>query len=458
MAMIRSALELPTLQILIAPRRERVTEALFQVVRGADTPTEVARCSLGDLGLPSALTGMDPVDDRNLTIPADTLSALDKAISAVGPSPLAPTNALWLEFPSPRGFLYIMPWERLLAPLGRRIFRLPNHLIRPHAPERMLEVAICTSVPMAKTSFDVSETLQRVTQQYEAASPRGVAVHVFTDSSSYRHVARDFSADGRNIVVHDPVAAAELAPPNRSRVVSSEPRMSSPWLLWMRNALRGRPLDFVHFVSHGYMSGDQGAIAMAMSPTVNTDRGLSQFIGSAEMNTFLSQVGAWGLVLTGPYDNYSDAGLRELADSIAQSRPGIAITHDGGRDDDSHELGMVLKSVLDPQSASGPSPSWSAITCWVHPKSVDYPVEYQDELHLNADGSSTFITGATRNALADEGTASWVASATRVLETQQMRWLPDSIDEPPDNAAVTALRNVADLVDRHVEQTYGKEG
>ena len=56
-----------------------------------------------------------------------------------------------------------------------------------------------------------------------------------------------------------------------------------------------KPLDFVHFVGHGYLSGDRGAIAVATSPTVNTDQQWSRFIGSVELNTFLSQVGAWGL-------------------------------------------------------------------------------------------------------------------------------------------------------------------
>jgi hypothetical protein len=453
---IRSEFELPTLRILLAPRRDSATEALFQVVRGSETPRDVARCSLRELGLPNTLSGMQPVSDYALTIPRNVVAELVSAVADVGESPLPPNNALWLEFPSPRGFLYIMPWERLLAPLGRRLFRLPNHLIRPQAPRRTLEVAFCASSPMAKIGFDTAELVDELVRQYRTASAREVKAHIFTDQDSFEQVAGRFSEHGDHAVVHDPSTAAHYSPPAPSVHVRTSAQLSNPWLLWIRDAMQSKPLDFVHFVSHGYMSGDQGAIAMAMSPTINTDEGLSRFIGSVELSTFLSQVGAWGLALTGPNQNYSEVGLRELADAIAMIRPGVTITHDRGNDSDCRQLGLVLRSVLDPQP--GPADIWSAVTCWVHPKFVDYPDEYRDDLHVNADGSSAFIPDATKQALAGEGTEAWVASATRVLETQQVRWLPDSMDEPIDEAAVTALRNVADLVDRHVKRSYGEGG
>ena len=44
----------------------------------------------------------------------------------------------------------------------------------------------------------------------------------------------------------------------------------------------------------------------------------------------------------------------------------------------------------------------------------------------------------------------WVASACRVVESQQMRWLPESTGRAADADAVTALRNVAELIERHV--------
>ena len=450
---IRSDLDLPTLRILIDPQRTSFTEAVFQVVRGRDTPSEVTRCSLRDLGLPNTLTGLRPVDDDRLTVPGNVIAAMQQGVSGLGPSPLPPESALWLEFPSPRGFLYIAPWERLLEPLGRSMFRLPNHLVRPYAPGRTLEVAVCASAPMAKSAFMPTQILEPLAAQYLQKTGRAVTVHVFTDESWFAAVRALFNDSGlQGVVVHDPAEAAGYEKPGRAARVGTSAQLSSPWLLWMRDAMGGKALDFVHFVSHGYLSGDRGAIAVATSPTVNTDQQWSRFIGSVELNTFLSQVGAWGLVLTGPYDNFSEVGLRELADAIALIRPGITMTHDFEQDPECGQIGLVLQTVLAPGTTlDRPLP---ATTCWVHPRFVEFPEEYRDDLHLNADGSSAFVGGATKEALADSGTETWVASAARVLETQQMRWLPDSTDVSTDPAAVTALRNVADLVERHVSRMY----
>ena len=51
--------------------------------------------------------------------------------------------------------------------------------------------------------------------------------------------------------------------------------------------------------------------------------------------------------------------------------------------------------------------------------------------------------------------AAWVASATRYLEAQQVRWFPDAPGERVDGAAVTALSSVAALVEKHVNREYG---
>ena len=49
----------------------------------------------------------------------------------------------------------------------------------------------------------------------------------------------------------------------------------------------------------------------------------------------------------------------------------------------------------------------------------------------------------------------WAASAARVLEAQQARLLPDTLDEPVDEAAVNALRSAAKLLEQNVARVYG---
>jgi hypothetical protein len=317
-------------------------------------------------------------------------------------------------------------------------------------------VAICVSTPEAKTGFSVFEVLEPLVRQYLSHTRDQVAVHIFTDEQWFYGLDHDLSFHGTEgeVVVHDPKFAAVYEPaPDMAGTIGQSAEVSNPWLQWMRDALAGSPLDFVHFVTHGYLSGNRGAIALAPSPTYNADRTWSRFLGSSEVSTFLAQMGAWGLGLTGPPGNYSAPGLRELADAIALSRPGVVITHDITLDSDCQELGAALQTVLSDHAPPlrGPLPS---ATCWVHPRFVEFSERYSTDQYLNTDGSSAFVGGATTEALADGRTESWVASASRALETQQMKWLPDTAEASSDPAAVEALRNVADLVERHVSRAY----
>ncbi len=451
-AAIRSALGLPALRILLDPARTDFTQAVFQLVWGRDTPREVARCSIRDLGLPDALVGMRPIVDHTLRVPPDVLASLQVSVPEFGPSPMPPENALWLEFPSPRGSLYMMPWERLLEPLGRSLFRLPNHLVRPQAPGQNLEVAICASAPVAKASFIAPSIVRLLADQYLSSTNHDVTLHLFTDADAYPDLAAAVADHGDRVFTYNPAAASSYERPRRTSSVGAAARLSNPWLLWMRDALQGRPLDFVHFVTHGYLFGDRGAIAVATAPTENIDQRSSRFISAAEINTFLSQVGAWGLTLTGPPMNFSEAGLRGLADTIALMRPGIAMIHDANLDGSGEQFGLCLRTVVAREDVlDRPLPS---VTCWVHPAFVEFRGGDHEDLHLNADGSSAFVGPATIDALSGGETQAWVASASRALEIQQVRWLPDSPEQPADPAAVAALRNVAELVERHVSRAY----
>jgi hypothetical protein len=428
---------------------------VFQMVRGRATPYEVVRCKLEELGLPENLVGSDSIHDSRLTVPRRVLDALTRAARDLGTSPMEPETPLWLAFPSPRGFLYVVPWERLLAPVGRCMFRLPNHLVRPQAPGTALEVAICASAPLAKAGFQPPPIMVDLATNYLRRTGHEAMVHLFTDATwvdelRHRISARPDLAD--HVIVHDPVEAeyVTMAPATASLSVNAE--VANPWLKWISQSMRGRRLDVVHFVSHGYLSGDLGAIALARRPTRNDDREMARFVGSIEMTTFLSQVGAWGLMLSGPPHNFCEAGLRQLADAVALVLPGVALTHDLALDPASEQLGQALQTMFAPGSPlASPLP---AMTCWVHPRFVESADDYPEDLHLNADGSSAFIYDSTREALSAADTESWVASASRYLEMQQVKWIPDAVGEAPDPAAVAALKNVAALVERHVSRVY----
>ena len=388
-------------------------------------------------------------------LPSYVSQALEQAVDFLGYAPLPPETAIWLEFPSPRGYLHMVPWERLLAPLGRPVLRLPYHTLRPQATAGSLEIALCASAPMAKSPFDAAEVLEQLARMWVEHARHEVTVHLFTDVSSYERLSYSTADLATAVAVYNPHEADQYAVPERTTQVRESTTITSPWLLWIRDSLQGRALDVIHFVSHGYLSGDRGAIALASAPTRNTDRSFSRCVGATETSAFLSQVGAWALALTGPPSNYSGAGLRALGDAIALARPGISVVHELTLDPDDTQLARTVEMIV-----GGGVPVTGAIpgiTCWVNPRFVDYPQAEQDALLLTQDGHSSLIKGATRDALARGNTPAWVAASTRYLESQQADWLPETPGEQTDPDAVAALQSVSSLLEKHVSQHLGDE-
>ncbi len=444
---VRSEHDLPSVRISLE-RGARFTVS-FAVRRGRAEVTAETRCTTADLGLDR----VSPVPDHFLELPTPVLDVLSEQLEALGPASSEPENAVWLELPPPRGHLYLLPWEQLLAPLNRPVLRLPNYTVRPHAPSQALEVALCASAPLAKSAFDTAGELHRIARVWRDRAGHDVRLHLFTDAVSYqklRHLAADL---GPHAVVHDPEEAEWYERPERTSQVGTLTTVSNPWLLWIADAMGGRALDVVHFVSHGYLSGERGAIALASSPVTNTDRTWSRFVGAAEILGFQARVGAWSLLLSGPHGNYSGAGLRQLADTVALNNPGITATHELGIDPHSDQLAELLDLVY--AGGGGALPPMPSVTCWVHPKFVEFPAEDQESMLLTYDGRSSLVKQATHEVLAAEYTPSWAASGTRYLENLQARWTSESA---VDADAAAALESVSSLLEKHSVKYLNERG
>lgn len=451
MAMIvRSEHDLPTLRVSLG-RGERGAVEL-SVMRGRVEIGSPTGCQTVELG-PTTSMPQGAVPDEAFTVPDHVMSWLAGAFERMGPSPIPPERAVWLEFPSPRGYLHLLPWERLLAPLGRPVLRLPNHTVRPQAPSAIIEVALLASSPLAKSGFDPAAQVDRLARLWRDRSGHDVHLHLFTDAAAYPRL-RDLTADlGPRLHVYDPAQAERRRRRERSDPGDRSSVVSNPWLTWVTDALTGHALDVVHVVAHGYLSGDRGALALASSPEANTDRSWARFVGAAELSTFLTGIGAWSLVVSGPPDNSSGMGLRELGDAIALNSPGVTATHELTLDPEADQLGHLIEMVYAGGGADlEPMP---AVTCWVHPKFVEYPPEEQESLLLTSDGRSALVQGATQELLSADHTPSWVASGTRYLESLQTRWLPESPSEPVDQDAVKALESVSDLLEHHAQRHLG---
>lgn len=464
MAILRRENDLAVLQVRLNRRGRRLPGGIlgpavtFSVqVGAAESATEIGMVPPDTLGIRDGRT----VSDRALravALPAEIVraSALLDALDG--------RSALWLEFPAPSGPLRMLPWEALLTPVGVPLLRLPYFALRPSTAGEALNIAVCASSPLAKVSIDVPHAMTLVVEAAHAAAPGPVTVHVFTDQN-YWGAIHDALAHHHDVVVHDPHQAQQYALPRRTHRVPSTAALQNPWMLWMRDTLSGTAVDHVHFYGHGYLGTDSGAVALASSPMVNTDESLSRFVGSAEVLALLSTLGSWSVAFSGPPDNYSAVGLREIAGAVAEARPGPVLAHETEVDPSLEQLATALRLAW----AGGEPAPLAGVALWVHPQLVSgqaYPGQRQQEpMLVDADSQSQLLSGATLAALGSSSTPTWVASTARIIEQAQAQWFcatqsdrPGAISTRDAESATAALRLASDLLERHVQGSVGANG
>ncbi len=358
-----------------------------------------------ELGIPAELKRSVTTGQTTwFRIPDDFVAAIKVLLDRSAP----PGVPLWLHFTHPVGFLAAMPWERLLNPrIERPILRLPDFLDHPGPePSGRVTLALCGSAPAAKDCFPVLASLDAIASAASAVLADRVEIHIFTDVQ-YSGVTMDHFNGRDNIIVHDPEEAADyLVPEASSKLSESFGRLDNPWLHWMRNSLGDRPVDFVHFLCHGYMNRRGAALALAESPLRNLDQRWARFVGATQVHSLVSQLGAWGVGLSSPPQNFSGMGLRQLAADIAERRPGPVIYHelseDMGGDDLKHAFAMIFGSEY-PRVAP-------TLTMSCHPSFVSKGEQLRGLFKFDP-------VPASKTAISES--SAWKASGSRYLETQE---------------------------------------
>ena len=281
-----------------------------------------------------------------------------------------PGRPLWVHLVKPYGVLRFVPWERSLGALGVPVLMLPDFIFPPlRETESALEVALCGSAPLNREDRSVCEAMEAVSGRILDASPRATRLHVFGDSRLTQRLRDEFSKQGRlnvDVFVYDPEGAAPYVNPDSPSKTTDAGDLRSPWLLWMRDALRKQSIDVMHFVCHGYLRRDRGAMLFAQSPVERTDRYLAGPVGQAELGSFLTQIGAWSTAFTSVIDDNSEAGLRDLADGIAQSRPGPLLLHRMLSDAGALEIVSAYRFLYSVPPMDAPKSSALSMYCQPH--------------------------------------------------------------------------------------------
>jgi hypothetical protein len=322
---LKRQFELVALKVWLRLQRSGIVAHIELESHEGGTPRTLKEWAVtgSELGLPAEL----PRDWRlDKALPQDLLNGLSSEVDALH---LHPQHPLWLHLVKPYGALGVIPWEDLLVPvLQRPILRLPDFLESPRENRSVLDVALCCSEPVSEQQIHPPVLLEHVAGAILNGSGRPrTSVHIFADANYHTELRERFANETR-VSVHDPAGAGRYGEQERSTILLQGTRgIRSPWLLWIRDAMLGRSLDAVHFICHGYLAGDRPALALAESPLSNRDRRDARYVGVGELAAFLTQTGAWSAILTDPPENYSEAGLRMLTDTLAQTRPGPVIYH-----------------------------------------------------------------------------------------------------------------------------------
>lgn len=417
--MLMAQFRLPTLKIRFNPAT-RPPEILCELELSVDDERVVEqtwRCTTSEIGLPARLEGgRSAVHTATFQLPDYVIEGVRAWVQARDPD-----GPLWLHLVKPIGYLALVPWEEILQPrIGVPILRVPDFLSDPpsESPHR-LEVALCSSMPAAKGNFALPQHLAAITEAVlRLETRRACHVHIFTDRQqldAVRFYLEQRGLLGAQVDLHDPDrATAYTAPDATTRVSEHARRIDNPWLLWMLDALRGHSVDVVHFISHGYHSHDQGALAFAQSPLQNEDTRIARFVGVGQLGHFLTQVGAWSVFFTSPENNFSEMGLRLLADNVAQSRPGPLVYHEL-RWDPACEMVAEAYRFLFGDGATRP-PATRALFTYCHPARLLESEAAREASGRAAKSYSLFAAVPDLETQAEEEVPGWVSATERYIE------------------------------------------
>jgi hypothetical protein len=415
--MLKRLYDLVVLKVSLDTSREptRIRSVIEAKLNGEPQPIAEWEFTAQEMGLPERIDRRQALyGGYSFTIPSAVVSGLKERLARE----ITTDTPLWLHLERPSGYLDMVPWERLLLPeIGSPMLRLPDFVVQPaRETPNALDVLLCSSAPTAKEGIPLVDHLVRFVAQLQSAVTRRVHFHVFTDAARQAELVGALSARGLNsaATVYPAHAAVRFDVPEADTIVSDPgSRLTNPWLLWMREALGGRSVDVAHFLCHGYLSGDRGALALAESPLKNSDRRMARFVGVPELRTFLTQVGAWSAIFSSPENNYSEMGLRRVADTIGQSRPGPLVHHDVRLDPNGDALAGAYRLLYN--RTAQPPPVTNALFIYCQPFRVQVGAAETTRSGRPPSPDLDHVYDSSENVPA------WVAASERYLEECEVR-------------------------------------
>lgn len=363
---------------------------------------------------------------------------------------LAPDRALWLHLVKPYGSLGAVPWERDLVPaIGRPLLRLPDVLPAPSRSTSSFVVALVATAPAPEGAPPAPALVAPVADALVRGLGTRLHLHVFADEGTEDAVERALQPLG--------IARLEVHRARHDGRRTGDGDLRSAWLRWVRDAIEGRSLDAVHFLVHGTSLGTHGAVLTPLMPSL--DRANPVSLEASDLEAFLNRVGALVVGFTRLPDNWSDFGLRMLADDLGSRRAGPVVLHDPALDPGHEALAGCFAFLAD--TAPGRPPVSPGLQLYTQPRQVADDSTSQPPPGA---GSADLAPSAAVQAHFDrDDTPAWLAAAQRYLEQQEaqvMRFESESRSRTPTAAEVAhfdgvaaAVRKARGVIDKHAERT-----
>ncbi|EHK57118.1 hypothetical protein [Allomesorhizobium alhagi] len=269
---------------------------------------------------------------------------------------------VWLQLTFGVGSLASFPWEDSVEGIGVPLLRVPNFARNGYRRDPEGAIIICAGSPIAKDSPPMTEELLSLIRDLREASSG--KIWIFASPQDYR-LRDDLERLAKDPGIVVPAPPDTVQAPARRSGISTRTTVTNPWLTWMIDALGSTKVHVAHFISPGYLSGENGALALPETPIHDRDRGFARFVGAEELATFLDTVQCQIAGFTAVGSAKWRAGIPVLANDLSWLRPGPIVAASRGEAAPGRAYGALIAG-FDLGDAPNPGLMFS-----VHPSALE---------------------------------------------------------------------------------------
>jgi hypothetical protein len=410
-----------------------------------------------ELGLPVSLDAARRGFGRVPVLPENLRGALNQSLNEDS------SHAIHIHFRRRDGYLAMIHWEALLRPIVgkiRRIRRLPYYSL-PSVACAPNDLALIIDPTHTELTSPLHKIIGVAASSFSMGN--GEISHLFASKSLVSQVQKlsDIKLPKK---LHPYEAPLERSiSPQRSHEKPAA-IVDHAFLRWVSDRLEPSPVNSVVFVCQGGIEFHEGVIQLPLNPEQENEvASFSRSVAVDELATFLMHLGASACAFVDPNPTGpSGAGLRLLADRLAQRRPGLTAALDAAHSQELHEFffdaGLWPPWFLFPSSGGYLSYEfpWLELAGYRILDVLERFTLLRDLVSEYAKHENVPSGGITHTwRLPQEPVPRWVVAVQRHLEMWAARILEFSVDDTVRLGIEDGVTNLRDTVRRFLQTSGG---